>query len=143
MKNFPTFTFLFFALLFGPFFNLSGEDILVNTATEGNQNEPDVTVSNDGNVVVVWVNHGPGSDRPSTADQASVRSEQHSQSWQDLSIVTIQRFGLLQQLFGEIYIAQAVYDEAVVAGREAGGAKRPEPPNPRFGQSRASRGTIE
>jgi hypothetical protein len=31
---------------------------------------------------------------------------------------------LLRQLFGEIYMAQAVYDEAVVAGREVGGAKR-------------------
>jgi predicted nucleic acid-binding protein len=41
-----------------------------------------------------------------------------------IGLATIQRFDLLQQLFGEIYIAQAVYDEAVVAGREAGGAKR-------------------
>ncbi|MDZ7260635.1 MAG: hypothetical protein ONB05_00745 [candidate division KSB1 bacterium] len=40
-----------------------------------------------------------------------------------IGLASIQRFDLLQQLFGEIYIAQAVYDEAVVAGREAGGAK--------------------
>jgi predicted nucleic acid-binding protein len=41
-----------------------------------------------------------------------------------IGLASIQRFDLLQQLFGELYIAQAVYDEAVVAGREAGGAKR-------------------
>jgi len=41
-----------------------------------------------------------------------------------IGLASIQRFDLLRQLFGEIYIAQAVYDEAVVAGREAGGAKR-------------------
>jgi hypothetical protein len=41
-----------------------------------------------------------------------------------IGMASIQRFDLLRQLFGEIYIAQAVYDEAVVAGREAGGAKR-------------------
>jgi predicted nucleic acid-binding protein len=40
-----------------------------------------------------------------------------------IGLASIQRFDLLRQLFGEIYIAQAVYDEAV-AGREAGGAKR-------------------
>ncbi len=41
-----------------------------------------------------------------------------------IGLASIQRFDLLRQLFGELYIAQAVYDEAVVAGREAGGAKR-------------------
>jgi predicted nucleic acid-binding protein len=40
-----------------------------------------------------------------------------------IGLASIQRFDLLQQLFGELYIAQAVYDEAAVAGREAGGAK--------------------
>ena len=40
-----------------------------------------------------------------------------------IGLASIQRFDLLWQLFGELYIAQAVYDEAVVAGREAGGAK--------------------
>lgn len=32
-----------------------------------------------------------------------------------IGLAVIQRFDLLQQLFGEIHIAQAVYDEAVVA----------------------------
>ena len=41
-----------------------------------------------------------------------------------IGLASIQRFQLLEQLFGEIYIPQAVYDETVVAGREAGGAKR-------------------
>lgn len=41
-----------------------------------------------------------------------------------IALAGIERFDLLQQLFGEIHIPQAVYDEAVVAGREAGGAKR-------------------
>ena len=40
-----------------------------------------------------------------------------------IGLATIQRFELLNQLFGEIHIAQAVYDEAVVRGREEGGAK--------------------
>ena len=40
-----------------------------------------------------------------------------------IGLAVIQRFDLLSQLFGKIYIAQAVYDEAVIAGREAGGAK--------------------
>ena len=40
-----------------------------------------------------------------------------------IALACIQRFDLLQRLFGELRIAQAVYDEAVVAGREAGGAK--------------------
>jgi len=41
-----------------------------------------------------------------------------------IGLAQIQRFDLLRQLFGEIYIAQAVYDEAVVFGREEGGARR-------------------
>jgi len=41
-----------------------------------------------------------------------------------IGLAVIQRFNLLQQLFGELHIAQAVYDEAVVAGRAVGGAKR-------------------
>lgn len=41
-----------------------------------------------------------------------------------IGLAQIQRFDLLRQLFGEVYIPQAVYDEAVVAGREEGGAKR-------------------
>jgi predicted nucleic acid-binding protein len=41
-----------------------------------------------------------------------------------IGLASIQRFDLLQQLFSELYIAQAVYDEAVVVGREVGGAKR-------------------
>ncbi|MBI3914062.1 MAG: hypothetical protein HY327_07740, partial [Chloroflexi bacterium] len=41
-----------------------------------------------------------------------------------IGLASIQRFDLLRQLFSEIYIAQAVYDEAVVKGREEGGAKR-------------------
>ncbi len=41
-----------------------------------------------------------------------------------IGLATIQQFDLLRQLFGEVYIAQAVYNEAVVAGREAGGAKQ-------------------
>ena len=40
-----------------------------------------------------------------------------------IGLASIQRFDLLRQLFGEVHIPQAVYDEAVVAGREAGGAK--------------------
>lgn len=40
-----------------------------------------------------------------------------------IGLATIQRFDLLQHLFGKIYIPQAVYDEAVTAGREQGGAK--------------------
>jgi len=40
-----------------------------------------------------------------------------------IGLAMLGRFELLQQLFGEIYIAQAVYDEAVVGGREIGGAK--------------------
>jgi uncharacterized protein len=41
-----------------------------------------------------------------------------------IGLATIQRFDLLRHIFGAIRIAQAVYDEAVVAGREIGGAKR-------------------
>ena len=41
-----------------------------------------------------------------------------------IGLASIGRFDLLRQLFGEICVAQAVYSEAVVAGREAGGAKR-------------------
>ena len=41
-----------------------------------------------------------------------------------IGLASIQRFQLLEQLFGEIHIPQAVYEEAVVAGREVGGARR-------------------
>ncbi|MDO8752930.1 MAG: DUF3368 domain-containing protein [Anaerolineales bacterium] len=41
-----------------------------------------------------------------------------------IGLAVIQRFDLLRQFFGEITIAQAVYDEAVVAGHESGGAKQ-------------------
>jgi len=41
-----------------------------------------------------------------------------------IGLASIQRFDLLRQLFGQLTIAQAVYDEAVVAGREIGGAKQ-------------------
>lgn len=41
-----------------------------------------------------------------------------------IGLASIQRFDLLRELFGEVSIAQAVYNEAVVAGREAGGAKQ-------------------
>jgi predicted nucleic acid-binding protein len=41
-----------------------------------------------------------------------------------IGLAQIQRFDLLQDLFGEVYIPEAVYNEAVVAGREGGGAKR-------------------
>ncbi len=41
-----------------------------------------------------------------------------------IGLATIERFDLLRQLFGDIHIPQAVYDEAVVRGREEGGAKR-------------------
>ncbi|MEJ5312694.1 MAG: DUF3368 domain-containing protein [Anaerolineae bacterium] len=41
-----------------------------------------------------------------------------------IGFASIQRFDILRQLFGEIYIAQAVYREAVVAGREVGGARK-------------------
>jgi predicted nucleic acid-binding protein len=41
-----------------------------------------------------------------------------------IGLASIQRFDVLRQLFGEVYIPPAVYDEAVVKGREEGGAKR-------------------
>ena len=41
-----------------------------------------------------------------------------------IGLASIQRFDLLRQLFGEVHIPQAMYDEAVLAGREAGGAKQ-------------------
>lgn len=41
-----------------------------------------------------------------------------------IGLATIGRFELLRLLFGEIYIPRAVFDEAVTAGREAGGAKK-------------------
>lgn len=41
-----------------------------------------------------------------------------------IGLASVERFDLLRRMFGEITIAQAVYDEAVVAGREEGGAKR-------------------
>lgn len=41
-----------------------------------------------------------------------------------IGLASIQHFDLLQRLFGEIHIPQAVYEEAVVAGREQGGAKQ-------------------
>ena len=40
-----------------------------------------------------------------------------------IGMAIIERFDLLSQLFGTIHIAQAVYEEVVVAGRENGGAK--------------------
>ncbi|MFN8493081.1 MAG: DUF3368 domain-containing protein [Caldilineaceae bacterium] len=41
-----------------------------------------------------------------------------------IGLASIGRFDLLRQLFGEIQIAQAVYEETVSQGREEGGAKR-------------------
>jgi predicted nucleic acid-binding protein len=41
-----------------------------------------------------------------------------------IGLAIIERFELLHQLFGEVYMPQAVYQEAVVTGRERGGAKR-------------------
>jgi len=41
-----------------------------------------------------------------------------------IGLASIERFELLHQVLGEVQIAQAVYDEAVSAGREEGGAKR-------------------
>jgi predicted nucleic acid-binding protein len=40
-----------------------------------------------------------------------------------IGLASIQKFELLKQLFGEIHIPQAVYNEAVVKGHEEGGAK--------------------
>ena len=41
-----------------------------------------------------------------------------------IGLASIRRFDLLRQLFGKISVASAVYHEAVIAGREIGGAKR-------------------
>ncbi len=41
-----------------------------------------------------------------------------------IGLASIGQFKLLRKLFGEIYIPQAVYNEAVVFGREQGEAKR-------------------
>ena len=41
-----------------------------------------------------------------------------------IGLASIGKFNLLQELFDVIYIPKAVYDEAVIAGREEGGAKR-------------------
>ena len=41
-----------------------------------------------------------------------------------IGLATIGRFDLLRHVFAEVYIPQAVYDEAVIAGREEGGARR-------------------
>jgi uncharacterized protein len=41
-----------------------------------------------------------------------------------IGLASIGRFDLLRQIFGEIIIPQAVFDETVMRGREAGGAKR-------------------
>lgn len=41
-----------------------------------------------------------------------------------IGLAAIGHFDLLKQLFGPIHIPQAVYDEAVIAGRERGGAKQ-------------------
>ena len=41
-----------------------------------------------------------------------------------IGLASLQRFDLLRQLSSEVHIPQAVYDEAVLAGREAGGAKQ-------------------
>jgi predicted nucleic acid-binding protein len=41
-----------------------------------------------------------------------------------IGLASIHRFDLLQQLFGKLYISQAVFDETVTAGREISGAKR-------------------
>jgi len=41
-----------------------------------------------------------------------------------IGLATIERFDLLYQLFGQVYISPAVYQEAVLLGREIGGAKR-------------------
>lgn len=41
-----------------------------------------------------------------------------------IGLAAIGQFHLLRQFFGEIVISQAVYDETVTRGREAGGARR-------------------
>src|SRR5436190_23727652 len=40
-----------------------------------------------------------------------------------IGLASIERFDLLERLFVQVYIPRAVYDEAVIAGREHGGAK--------------------
>lgn len=40
-----------------------------------------------------------------------------------IGLAVIRRFDLLERLFHEVFIAEAVYQESVVAGRDAGGAK--------------------
>jgi predicted nucleic acid-binding protein len=40
-----------------------------------------------------------------------------------IGLASIGRFNLLHEFFGEIFIAQAVFDEAVTQGHEKGGAK--------------------
>ncbi len=44
-----------------------------------------------------------------------------------IGLSSIQRFQLLQQIFGRIYIAQAVYDETYVSGQKKGRAKQKVP----------------
>ena len=41
-----------------------------------------------------------------------------------IGLAVIERFDLLRQLFGQVYIPKAVYQEAVIFGREVGGAKQ-------------------
>jgi predicted nucleic acid-binding protein len=41
-----------------------------------------------------------------------------------IGFATIKRFDLLYELFGQVHIPQAVYQETVIFGREVGGAKR-------------------
>jgi len=41
-----------------------------------------------------------------------------------IGLAMIGQFDLLRHLFREIYIAEAVYNEVVIAGRDEGGAKR-------------------
>ena len=41
-----------------------------------------------------------------------------------IGLASIGHFDLLHRLFGKVYIPRAVYEEAVVRGREEGGAKR-------------------
>jgi len=41
-----------------------------------------------------------------------------------IGLAVIGRFDLLHRIFGRIHIPEAVYAEAVIAGREEGGAKR-------------------
>jgi len=41
-----------------------------------------------------------------------------------IGLASIGRFELLRLLFGKIYIPKAVYHEAVIQGREEGGARR-------------------